>query len=433
MEEAILTAARRRTTAAEVYSERGTVTLVKFIANRCDSVETRDSQGFGLRVIHNDRIGYASATNPERPEELAEAAIETSDYGPRATFSFPGIQQLLRPRIFNDRVALEPTEMTVALGDRIVEQCQQAVPDLNIELTFRKVVMQRRLLNSNGADAAYERTLFSLAFAGMTIAESRSVWLYDFVNMSEGGRCDVATLVNRVKERAGWSRRRAVLRAGTYPCVFAEFAAQDLLQSLVPAVLGRNLVTRDSPLADKEQEEVLDEKLTLLDDGLRDFAFESAPFDGEGVLRRKTAIFERGVLRSFLLDLQTAAALGRQSTGSACRAYHELPRPGPSNLVVVPGSTTLQQALAGIREGLLIYSTLGAGRSSLSGDFSFGVAPGFKVENGEITGRVKDAMVAGNILGIGRAIAGVGDTAFDLGDASIPFLFFPAIPVAVKS
>jgi PmbA protein len=434
MEDAILKAARQRAAAAEVYSERGTATFVRFVANRCEVVESREFQGAGLRVVHDGRVGFASATALDQPEELADAALEAADFGPTASFEFPPAVPLPRTRLFNDRVALEPAEMVVALGDRVVEQCRQAVPSVEIGLTLSKNVTLRRVLNSRGFDAAYERASFSLAMEGLLTVQARPLWLYDFVNMSENCRCDVNALAQRLHERAKWCQRLVGLRAGTYPCIFAEFAAWDVLQPLLPAVNGRNLMSRDSPLVGREEERVFDPKLTVLDDGLRDFAFESAPFDSEGVPRRRTAVIENGVFRSFLCDLQTAAATGRESTGSACRDRPELPRPGWSNLVVTPGRMELKRALAGIREGLLIYSLLGAGGpSSLHGDFACSVALGFKVENGEVAGCVKDAVVSGNIFELGRAVAGIGDTAFDLGDAAIPFLFFPAVTVTVKS
>ena len=52
-----------------------------------------------------------------------------------------------------------------------------------------------------------------------------------------------------------------------------------------------------------------------------------------------------------------------------------------------------------VKRGLYIKQLLGFGQGNLAnGDFSANVALGFVIENGEIVGRVKNAMVAGNIL-----------------------------------
>jgi PmbA protein len=51
-----------------------------------------------------------------------------------------------------------------------------------------------------------------------------------------------------------------------------------------------------------------------------------------------------------------------------------------------------------MKEGLIIYDCIGGGQSNLvAGDFSLNVGLGYKVENGEITGRIKNAMLSGNV------------------------------------
>ena len=52
-----------------------------------------------------------------------------------------------------------------------------------------------------------------------------------------------------------------------------------------------------------------------------------------------------------------------------------------------------------MKRGLFIKQLLGFGQGNLAnGDFSANVALGFVIENGEIVGRLKNAMVAGNIF-----------------------------------
>ena len=50
-----------------------------------------------------------------------------------------------------------------------------------------------------------------------------------------------------------------------------------------------------------------------------------------------------------------------------------------------------------IDKGLLVHSFLGLGQGNpINGEFSVNLFLGYKIENGEITGRVKDVMLAGN-------------------------------------
>ena len=85
------------------------------------------------------------------------------------------------------------------------------------------------------------------------------------------------------------------------PTVAASFAG------LIGGALGADAVQRGrSPFADRLGEELAGEALVLHDDGRDPEGPASAPFDGEGVPRRRTALIEGGRLRTFLYDTYTA-------------------------------------------------------------------------------------------------------------------------------
>jgi PmbA protein len=94
-----------------------------------------------------------------------------------------------------------------------------------------------------------------------------------------------------------------------------------------------------SPFAERLGEEVANEALLLHDDGLDPDGFASAPFDGEGVPRRRTALIEAGTLRTYLYDTYTAnRGEAAASTGNASRSgYRSQPSVSASNLIVAPG------------------------------------------------------------------------------------------------
>jgi PmbA protein len=67
-------------------------------------------------------------------------------------------------------------------------------------------------------------------------------------------------------------------------------------------------------------------------------------------------------------------------------------------MVVESGDTPLEAIVARIEEGLLVESSLGPGQGNvISGASSNKLSLGFKIEGGEIVGRVRDVSVAGNI------------------------------------
>ncbi|MGL5192897.1 MAG: metallopeptidase TldD-related protein, partial [Chroococcales cyanobacterium] len=122
-------------------------------------------------------------------------------------------------------------------------------------------------------------------------------------------------------------------------------------------------------------------------------------FDDEGTPTSANTLIENGVLNGFYWDRRWAARAGLQSTGNGFRGG--LSRPGPDlvNLCVNAGSTSTADLIAGVKEGLIVEQVLGAGQSNqLAGEFSINLDLGYKIENGEIVGRVKNTMVAGSIF-----------------------------------
>src|SRR5438552_13929418 len=133
----------------------------------------------------------------------------------------------------------------------------------------------------------------------------------------------------------------------------------------------------------------------------------SRPFDDEGVASRRNALIEKGTVRSFLYDLQTAGLAKAESTGSAKRSLAAQPSISTTSLVIDDGEMQFEKMVRSVREGLVVEELMGAGQGNvMGGDFSGNVLLGYQIEGGEITGRVKDTIVAGNVHeALGRIVA----------------------------
>jgi len=186
-------------------------------------------------------------------------------------------------------------------------------------------------------------------------------------------------------------------------------------------------------LAEKLEQQVLDERFTLVDDGRLDFASRSAPYDDEGVPTTRKSLIEGGVVRQFLYDLKTAGLAGAQPTGNGFKSglrgggFQRPPDVAPSTWLVPPGERSLEEILSGLDEALLVEQVIGLGQGNvMAGEFSNNVSVGFLVRNGEIVGRVKNTMIAGNVYEL------LKDKLLALGDEPVwvfGLLHVPAIAV----
>ncbi|MBM3314331.1 TldD/PmbA family protein [candidate division WOR-3 bacterium] len=433
MEEQLLEMARRRAEAAEVYGVDSARTVVQFRAGRLYSQETRLTRGFGLRVVSGGRVGFSSSTNPDAGAELVSAALETASLGRPARAALPGPAPGGKVALLDNRVMLASSGRMVEWGGDLAAALKSRVPDMKVDLHFGRDIREVVILNSSGVEVRYEQAVFELSVAGLLVLSDGLFWVRDYVNLSDGQPLRLEPVADRLTALARAGRRRARLATGSYPVVVMPTAVPDLLLPLEFGVNGKQREKGTTPLLGREGERILDEKLTVVDDGLRDYAAGSAPYDGEGVPRRRNVVFDKGEFCGFLFDLATAAACGTSTTGSAERDYGSTPSPGTTNIEVRPGACPPAGALAGLDEGLVVHSFIGAGQSNLAaGDVALNVSCGFKVEDGEPAGRVKDAAIAGNVYRLLAGVEAVGHEQRNLGRYLVPFLRLPDVRVATR-
>lgn len=430
MVEKLLELARRKADAAEAHLVQTESRPVQFENNDLKYVQTKSSRALSLRVIHRGRIGFASTTDASALERLVEQAVESAQFGQEARFAFPPTAALPAVAVFDPRVAEFTVERGIQLGRDAIASVLAAFPDVQCYVELSKSVSTERLVNTSGLDFQERTTGFDSGLTGVRVRDGGILW----VSEGESSRSLVANF-ERYTAKVIDSIRRAETEApaptGAFPVLFTARAVGLLLQILESAVNGKLVQKGASPLDGRLGEQVLGTEVTLYDDGTRPFGDGSAAFDGEGVPARRTPVFERGVLRNYLFDLQTAGMLGASSTGNAGRSFAALPMPEASNFVLEPGSATFEGLLAGIERGLLVDEVIGGGQSNvLAGEFAVNVGLGFLVERGEQAGRVKDCMVAGNVFDLFKRIRGMGKTQEVHGPLVAPPACFDGVSVS---
>lgn len=417
---------------AEVYSTEIDRVSVEFRQNELYAQSTRLTRGWGVRVIAQGRVGFSSTTDDDGLTAVVKAAMETARFGAVARFRLPGPSRLPRVNCMENRVMLVTPARMLEWGRDLVEAVRSRVPEIKLDLTFTRTYREVTLLNTAGIEQSYERVEFDLGVTGLIVRDGL-FWLSDYVNMADGRPLDLEPLADRLTALARQGRARARLATGSYPVLAMPTALPDFLMPIEVAVSGKLREKKTTPLLGREGEPVLDEKITLIDDGTRSHGLASAPFDGEGVPKRRNVLFDKGKFRSFVYDLATAASCGAQPNGSASRDYSSLPAPALTNVEILPGVTRFEDALRSISEGLVVHAVIGGGQSNLlAGEVALNTACAFKVESGAVVGRVKDAMIAGNVYDMFREVEAVGDSQRDLGTHFLPFIKFRSLNVATR-
>lgn len=433
----ILTTLRKQAEQVEVLSMRNTTTIIQYEANQLKSCNMADTKGMAVRVICKGRLGFSASTDGTATDRLAAKAIESSAYGGLAPFSFAEPKPVNDVRAYDKVLAELPITRLVEIGKEIVDLVLRANPHANCKIWLERKLASANIRNQKGLEISYQTSPLLLRLQIDRIEGDDMLMLVDILGTTVWNK-DYLAFASRMADQLKLARTVTTIKPGKMPVLFSPVGSQALTFPLSEALNGREVYQGASPIKDKVGEKLFDEKITLVDDGTIDGGFASAACDDEGVPHRRNALVENGVLKGFIYDLKTAGQARVESTGNASRGYFAPFNPPDSaftNIILQPGQTPLKDIIAGINEGILVESLLGLGiGNTISGAFSNPLALAFKIEKGEITGRVKDLSIAGNVYDLLKEVAVVSQEAQWVDSTFYaPYILIPEMNVAGKN
>ena len=432
--EELLEEAARVSQEAEVYHVQHRDDPVHFEANRVKLVETRESSGIALRIIKDGRIGFSSTSDLKNANRLINNALEMVPFGPETSLGFPSQRNFSSVEVYDPQTGSMPPDDMINLGQTAIDRLRGPSPDLVCDASVSKGTTTVTILNSRGGYATYSKSVFSVFVHGTIVKDT------DMLFVSDGkSSCrpilDTAEIVESIQTQLEFSKNIVPAPVGQVPVVFTPRGmAGVLLSPLLSAFSGKTVLQGASPLVGKLGERLLDERFSLWDEPTFPYAPGSRMCDDEGMPTRKLPLVDKGVVTTFLYDLQTAAQAGTESTGSAHRGLNTLPSPGSSVIIVDEGDTSYQDMIGDTKAGLVVERLLGAGQSNiLGGDFNANVLLGYRIEDGSVIGRVKNTVISGNVYTALKNVRAIGkDSHWVGGSLRTPALYLDKVSVTTK-
>lgn len=164
-------------------------------------------------------------------------------------------------------------------------------------------------------------------------------------------------------------------------------------------------------------EQVAAKGVTVVDDGTIESRRGSLTVDDEGTPSGYNVLIEDGKLVGYMQDRQNARLMGMQATGNGRRqSYAHVPMPRMTNTYMLSGDRTPDEIIASVRNGIYAVSFGGGQVDITSGKFVFGCTEAYLIEDGKIGAPVKGAMIIGNGPDAMRRVTMVGnDSKLDTG------------------
>jgi PmbA protein len=401
----ILDRVRKEVDQAEVYHHRTRGVPIVFHSGALESIKIHEAEGLALRVVKGGRLGFSTTTDLADPRGMIASAVAAAAFGDEAGFHFPSDGARQAPAVRDEAVLKLKDEDLIERAEKAVRRLQEAAPEAEVNVTLGKGTETVEIANSSGLTAFEERTIIGV---GIEAALAREGDIYLLAGEAQGrfvSDIDLERIVDRLVYYLSLADRIASVPSKPLPVVFTPRGAIALLMPLLAGFNGKSVLLGTSPLKGRVGEQVVDRRVTLVDDGTVVRGPRSAGFDDEGTPTARTALLEGGVVKGFIYDLRTAARAKAHPTGNGYKTsafggggFRSLPGVSTSNTVLSPGTETEETLVAGIQEGLLVEAVLGLGQGNIqAGEFSNNVAIGFKIEKGKVVGRVKNTMIAGNV------------------------------------
>jgi TldD protein len=389
----------------ELFLEYRQAEALTFDNGRLKQATYDTAQGFGLRAVKDEAVGYAHASDLSE-ESLARAAEAVravkgghngvyaeppgrtnrklyTDDNPLGTPSFDAKVKLLEsidayarskdPRVRQVTASVAASWQVVEILRADGESYRDIRPlvRLNVSVVAGDGDRQESGSHGFGGRESFQRFIEPQAWQGAVDDAIRQALVNLDAVAAPAGEMDVVL-------GSGW------------PGVMLHEAVGHGLE-------GDFNRKKTSAFAGLMGQRVAAKGVTVVDDGTMQARRGSLSIDDEGTPTNRTVLIEDGILVGYMQDRQNARLMGMKPTGNGRRESHaHVPMPRMTNTYMLAGNHDPKEIIASVKNGLYAVSFGGGQVDITSGKYVFQCTEAYRIENGKVGAPVKGAMLIGN-------------------------------------
>lgn len=384
---------------SEIYYKENSNTSVNYGNGDLRAIVSNRVSGIMMRVKKEGKLGTASATTLEAPNALIDEAAESAKRGDKAPFSFSIARDFPKIDMYSSETSVYATEKMIQMCEEAREKVLKTLPDLALNVSVSKDEERLVIATSGGTWAEHKESNISFTVSAPIKEAGSSVYFYKSSISPFDFPAEVTDKFIRFYK---WTDKKVTAPTKRMPVIWSPQALYMFTLSLSSGLSGEELFKKTSPLMERFEKKVFSDKITLMEDphtprpGARGF-------DDEGVPTEKRPLIEKGILKSFLLDLRTGSKLGARSSGNGFKralfggGTNMMPTPWPASLWIEPGDSSFDDMVSSLDEGIILTGGMGFHSSRYDQGHISVQATGFMVEKGQVSGRLEGTMVSGNI------------------------------------
>jgi predicted Zn-dependent protease len=336
---------------AEVLVYGGTSALTRFANNYIHQNVQESSLSVRVRAVLGKKIGVAGTDNAtpqglravaERAAFLAGLQQDNFDF-----VSLPGPTPVQRIGAHLPQTAECSAERRASVVGAITSAASRA--GLIAAGAFRTGESEFAVMNSLGVWAYHADATTDINAVVMSETSSgySERWTLNVDDID--GEAVAAEAIDKARRGAG----PHALEPGEYDVILEEYAVADLMDYFAYLSFGSQVFLENrSFMSGRIGDMVMGDNVSIWDDGLSLDGIP-APFDAEGVARRRVDFIDRGIARGVVWDSYYGNKAGQESTGHALPAGETFGAI-PGNMFMATGEATKQDMLASTKRGIWV-------------------------------------------------------------------------------
>ncbi|MPZ56062.1 MAG: metalloprotease TldD [Rhizobiales bacterium] len=389
----------------ELFLEYRQSEVLVFDNERLKQATYDTAQGFGLRAVKDEAVGYAHASEiSETALTRAADAVRAVKGGYSGTYADPPPRSNVRLYGDENPLAAPGFDAKVKLLEEI--NAYARAKDPRVRQVSASVAGTWQMVEIIRADGQTYRDVRPLVRVHVSIVAGEGS-RQESGSHGYGGREGFQRFIETTNWRDAVDQavRQALINLEAVPAPAGEMDV--VLGPGWPGVMLHEAVghglegdfnrKKTSAFAGLMGQRVAAEGVTVVDDGTMAARRGSLSIDDEGTPTNRTVLIEDGILVGYMQDRQNARLMGMQPTGNGRReSYAHVPMPRMTNTYMLAGSQDPREILASVRNGVYAVNFGGGQVDITSGKYVFQCTEAYKIENGKVTAPIKGAMLIGN-------------------------------------
>lgn len=386
-----------------------------------DGVVSTHSYGMGVRVLVDGFLGFAA--NPDMTEEKIATAVQRAVDIARASSVAGGEPTTLSPEEPQQGSWSSPWEedpFQVSLEEKInilmaCEDAMQAVKGVRISRSSMNFLRERKFFASTEGSRIHQEVLQSGAGIQAFATDGKALQVrsypaafggqYENAGFEMVRRLAMPDHATRVAEEAVALLTAPQCPSGPIDIILggSQLALQvhescghavelDRIFGMEANYAGMSFLTAEKHGNFRYGSDIVN--LTAdatMGDGLGGYGW-----DDEGVPGRRTELVKNGIFTNYISSRDTASRIGVISSGNArAEDWNALPLVRMSNINLEPGDISYEDLIASTKRGILVSENRSWSIDDKRLNFQFGMELGYMIEDGKITGIVKNPTYTG--------------------------------------